>query len=257
MTAMTDETTEPGTEEGRQPTQAPTQMPGGAQNPDSMQTPANGQPPPLFTKRRNLVLAATAAFLTLPLSSALLPPGFGGNAWEFAEALYGLLAVCFILGQGLAGSIALFCIVMNTLRRRPYLEDYRFRVVHTGFSFALVFLVMLTLTLLKGPLPAGSDAAVFDADLWSGKKASALYDEQGITARQAMLSDLVKRVLPGRSRAEIIEILGEPDNINRFDANLIYSTGIERGASLKLDSEWLLIFIDENGIFERYSIAND
>lgn len=39
--------------------------------------------------------------------------------------------------------------------------------------------------------------------------------------------------------------------------DLIYITGPERDSLFGIDSEWLLIWLDENGIYKRHAIVTD
>ena len=75
-----------------------------------------------------------------------------------------------------------------------------------------------------------------------------------------MLADVVQR-LPGRSRAEIESLLGPGLDTFYFKStgrDLIYVTGPCRDSPVgPIDSEWLLIWLDENGVYERHSIAID
>lgn len=87
---------------------------------------------------------------------------------------------------------------------------------------------------------------------------SARYVSYDLTPRQRMLDDLVKNVLPGSTKDEIETLLGEPARTNYFsstDQDLIYLLGAERGVGV--DSEWLLIWFDDTGTFERYEIVTD
>lgn len=39
--------------------------------------------------------------------------------------------------------------------------------------------------------------------------------------------------------------------------DLIYVTGPERDSLFSIDSEWLLIWVDENGIYKRHAVVTD
>ena len=75
-----------------------------------------------------------------------------------------------------------------------------------------------------------------------------------------MLADVVKNVLPGQARDQIEQALGpslETAYFSSIGRDLIYYLGSERDVYLGLDSEWLLIWLDDSGHFKRYKIAND
>jgi len=60
-----------------------------------------------------------------------------------------------------------------------------------------------------------------------------------------MLVDVVKNILPGRTRAEIEEILGPSLETSYFKStgrDLIYGLGPQRDSYFSIDSEWLLTY---------------
>jgi hypothetical protein len=108
-------------------------------------------------------------------------------------------------------------------------------------------------------LPTGSHVRPFDRAAWNHPRSSDSV-EGDITPRQKMLADVVNRVLPGKTRQEIEEKLGASLDSPYFGSSgrdLIYVTGPERDSMFAIDSEWLLIWLDESGRFERYEIATD
>ena len=75
-----------------------------------------------------------------------------------------------------------------------------------------------------------------------------------------MLKDVVEKILPGKNRQEIERVLGpslETDYFRSPDRDLIYYLGPERDGLFNIDSEWLLIWLDEDDKFKQYIIAND
>jgi len=75
-----------------------------------------------------------------------------------------------------------------------------------------------------------------------------------------MLADIASSVLPGRGRAELENVLGpslETPYFKSTGRDLIYMLGPQRDSYFTMDSEWLLIWLDKNGRFERYAIATD
>ena len=74
-----------------------------------------------------------------------------------------------------------------------------------------------------------------------------------------MLGAVVAK-LPQKSRAQIEQTLGPSLETAYFMStgrDIIYILGPERDSIFGLDSEWLLIWLDENEVFERYEIARD
>ena len=63
-----------------------------------------------------------------------------------------------------------------------------------------------------------------------------------------------------KSRADIEELLGPSLQTGYFledGRDLIYYLGTERSSFLRLDSEWILIWIDGQGRLSRYRLATD
>jgi len=107
-------------------------------------------------------------------------------------------------------------------------------------------------------LPTGSYDKQFDREAWLDPE-SANYAAGDITPRQKMLADVVKR-LPGQTHAELENMLGPTLDTPYFKStgrDLIYVTGPERDSLFGIDSEWLLIWVDENGIYKRHAIVTD
>ncbi len=112
----------------------------------------------------------------------------------------------------------------------------------------------------NGTLPTGSDSLAFDSKLWK-QESSIEWQEDGVSEREKMLKDLVENVLPGKNIEEIEKLLGPSLETNYFqsiDKDMIYYLGPERDNYFgNIDSEWLLIWTDKNGVFLRYAIMND
>ena len=65
-------------------------------------------------------------------------------------------------------------------------------------------------------------------------------------ARADMLGDFLKRYpLEGRTRSEVVELLGEPTRTDKWEgAEMIYVLGND-GSYMAIDHEWLLIDLDQ------------
>lgn len=77
--------------------------------------------------------------------------------------------------------------------------------------------------------------------------------------RVDMIDNLLSEVkLKGRSKAEIIDLLGKQEKEVYFKEpnNLVYYLGAERGL-ISMDSEWLVIWFDDRGIVKDYEIQRD
>jgi hypothetical protein len=103
--------------------------------------------------------------------------------------------------------------------------------------FALACLTLMCLSACKQTIP-------FDSAVW--KKSDSW--EQETFPRQGMAQDLINnRKLNGQTRAEVIELLGEPDSEREYEGGhqLNYWLGPDSGYGI--DSEWLMIELDDAG----------
>ena len=108
-------------------------------------------------------------------------------------------------------------------------------------------------------LPPGSAGRAFSSSAWTAPRSTDGRDS-GVSVREQMLEDLVLRVLPGKSRPEIEALLGpslDTPYFRSLDKDLIYYLGPERGHSINIDSEWLLIWLGPGGRFHHCRIVND
>jgi len=97
----------------------------------------------------------------------------------------------------------------------------------------------------------------FDAAIWRNPESSR-WRKDDVTERQKMFDDLVANHLSGKTRGEIESMLGEPDTgyFEGTGRDLLYILGPERGP-FGIDSEWLLIWFDGNGVFGRWAMMRD
>jgi outer membrane protein assembly factor BamE (lipoprotein component of BamABCDE complex) len=68
---------------------------------------------------------------------------------------------------------------------------------------------------------------------------------------------LAKHKLRGMTKQEIVELLGEPDDTDYFSNwDMVYWLGPERGF-MQLDSEWLVIDLDDLQRVSEYRLVTD
>ncbi len=75
-----------------------------------------------------------------------------------------------------------------------------------------------------------------------------------------MLGSLVDRFGTSQDRADLKALLGSSLETPYFEStgrDLIYILGPQRDSFFAIDSEWLLIWLDDSGHFERYEIYTD
>ena len=92
----------------------------------------------------------------------------------------------------------------------------------------------------------------FDPAAWRDKVRVA----QGV--RLGMADRLIAlRALDGKTRAAVVEMLGEPPATGYFSNwDLVYWLGPERGF-ISVDSEWLVLRLDADGRVAEYRILRD
>ncbi|MDD2990459.1 MAG: hypothetical protein PHI64_16080 [Zoogloea sp.] len=76
----------------------------------------------------------------------------------------------------------------------------------------------------------------------------------------APMTSLAFRISLNKSRDEIESMLGPSMDTPYFQStgrDLIYATGPQRDSVFGLDSEWLLIWLDEQGAYKRHAIVTD
>lgn len=178
-------------------------------------------------------------------------PGIG-RSLSYTLAVMAVLAILVVVG-------ILSLAVMLGARRNRRLRSVAcsLLIVCVG-GFALFEISLAADRIIAGDLPTGSGILQFDRETWQ-HEGSCRFVDGDITPRQKMLRDVVEEVLPGMTRAEIEEQLGPSLDTSYFRTtgrDVIYVTGPERGF-IAIDSEWLLIWLDENGRFERYGIYTD
>ena len=199
-----------------------------------------------------LVGLGFALYFGFILTPALVFPAFDAT-WVICSINYSIfLTVAFLLLLALWGGIGF---LVAKVRKRPIGEWTRIpgNIAIVGFSMLVGFLVLHHI--LPYPLPRGSYEHRFSREIWLDPN-SDLGHGQFITPRQKMLGDVVKN-LPGKSRAEVEEMLGPSRDTQKFESlgcDLLYVTGPERASFFGIDSEWFLIWFDEHGVYERYEI---
>lgn len=204
------------------------------------------------------ILIITFLGVLLFWASTFLPrfaPSYFSQEFKFLFFLSVPVIVLIIILFGLI-SLTRF---VNAKRKNQHPS----KISIVGVFLLSSFIILTPLTFLvhrymPRALPTGSDLMPFDSATW--KSEASMDWNDGVSVREQMLKDVVEKILPGKSRQEIESALGPSLETNYFsslDKDLVYYLGPERDGLFNIDSEWLLIWIDENGKFERYVIAND
>ena len=98
------------------------------------------------------------------------------------------------------------------------------------------------------------DVHKFTPALWQDPKAS----QYPRFIRGCLVDDLMAHTpIRGRSRADIVALLGEPPQTGYFkDYDLVYWLGPERGL-MSIDSEWLVMRLDSTGRVAEFRLVTD
>ena len=207
------------------------------------------------TTRRLIEVFASVVYFGL----LLIPewwPAFGATAGYFLYLMTLPFAVLVLIALGFWGAVGLLA---SRTRKSPLQARHR-SLLRISIIALLLFASACGLSAaIRGGLPSGSHLQRFDSVQWKHDAASRSAGGD-ISVRQKMLGDLVKKVLPGRDRRELEEMLGPSLETAYFadtGRDLIYVLGRERESMFAIDSEWLLIWLDGSGRFQRYEIRTD
>jgi hypothetical protein len=134
------------------------------------------------------------------------------------------------------------------------------RRILISIGSGLLFLLAAEGLLLYGPLLNASyreykHRLPFDGATWQDIKRV----EGDDPIRIRMVDDLIRsRRLDRISRTDVEKLLGKPTATNYFkdQYDMVYWLGPERGF-MGIDSEWLAISLDRNGVVRSYNIVHD
>lgn len=209
----------------------------------------------VWSKTWWLVTIVFALYFGFIFTPTFIFPAFDATWYIFAVQLSISLTVPFLLLLALWAGVGL---LLAKVRKRPIGGWTRIpgNAALVGLSMLAAFLALHRL--LPYPLPRGSYENLFSREVWSDPE-SGYGQGQWITPRQKMLGDVVKN-LPGKSHAEVKGMLGTGHDTQYFkslECDLLYVTGPERASFWGIDSEWLLIWFDEHGMYKQHAILID
>lgn len=198
-----------------------------------------------------MISVVSCLVLFAPLFISAARPGIKDNPAFF---LYGLmLGICIFVAL-ISGIFSGAMMLVKLYKKRGFNDFEKASVA----ALLVIVLCVAALKITPRALPTGSDLEVFDQAVWKKTGSDDMREE--ISPRQKMLKDLVKNHLAGKNRAELEAMLGPSMDTEYFRSSgrdLIYPLGRERDMSISVDSEWLLIWLDDKGQYARYKVVND
>ena len=123
----------------------------------------------------------------------------------------------------------------------------------------ILFFPILLAGCSKQVLPSGSYELIFVSSVWK-KSETAKWREGEDSVRQQMLGSLINENLAGKSREQVINLLGSPSTKMDPDGegpSLSYPTGPQRESYFGVDYEWLIIQFDSKNNYKSYYLASD
>jgi hypothetical protein len=210
----------------------------------------------MISNARSLALVVA---LAVYFGLLLIPqwwPAVGATSPYFIYALSLPFALLALILFGCWGAVGL---LVSRSRSSPAQVKHRSMIATSLIGLLLFGSAYGLSAAIKGELPSGSHLLTFESAKWRDDASSQAAGED-ISARQKMLGDVVRNVLPGRDRRQLEEMLGPSLETPYFASSgrdLIYVLGRERDSMFGVDSEWLLIWLDGSGRFERYEVWTD
>jgi hypothetical protein len=192
------------------------------------------------------IFLPAAVYSTTPLLFEV-SPAFG----RFLPAL--AFSLVYVLPAAVyCGVLGMIGLLIAWRRRAAAGFGYRLAATAGLGTVMILALCWQTSSLIRRGLPVGSLSLSFDSSRWKQQGLAG----RGFTDRQAMLGDLARNILQGKSRTEVVNLLGpsEKGGSEADTGDLGYRTGRERWL-LPIDDEWLLISFDSSGRFSRFRVA--
>lgn len=192
------------------------------------------------------------SFITFGITTLYLTFGFYKTLWPyqswFQPVSMAYALSLYFLFPALIVIFGLYSLIASIRAKRRNKDLKSAVVIGPTISVAILFLYVCSPYMPKF-LPNGSHSQSFNSDLWIADDSILVRD--GITNRQKMLGDVIDNVLPGKSRNEIIKLLGLSSDDTNQPALLFY-LGPARGDSSGVEVERLRVHLGPSGNFEKY-----
>jgi len=200
-------------------------------------------------------LAGFFSYFSLLLLTPKAFPAFGASATHFLLTLSSMVLMPVL---AIAAIWTIGALITAKLDGHPLGATSRTAGHITLAGFASFGTCLALASILPSALPTGSYDKPFNKTLWLDPAFATAPPGQA-TPRQMMLAAAIAQ-LPHKSRDEIESMLGPSMDTPYFQStrrDLIYATGPQRDSVFGLDSEWLLIWLDEQGAYKRHAIVTD
>lgn len=183
-------------------------------------------------------------------------PKFAGTPFFFLYVLAVAISLIILCSSFVA--VLIFAAIATV--RRKSMSDRLYSFSLSVITSAIVVVMMIVLArFLPREFPTGSDLLTFDSKTWISDNGNNL-DDHLMTPRQKMLRSTIEEYVQNRTREQVLSALGRPTDTHYFKASgrdFIYYLGPERDSFLGIDSEWLLIWFNEDGKVRKYQITVD
>lgn len=194
--------------------------------------------------------------ITCTLTTLYLAFGFFRSLWPYqswfkvVSTTYALSLLLFIVLVVVANVYSLFALFRSKIKK---IEIHPASVIGPALSFTILA-GFACAPFMPDFLPSGSHLRPFNSEAWIDEHS--MEPKGGITERQKMLGDVVDTILPGKSRNEIIRLLGLSSDDSNQPA-LLYYLGPARGDFFGVEVEWLDITLDSTGHYEKHTVFRE
>jgi hypothetical protein len=204
---------------------------------------------------------AKVALITFGATTLYLAFGFFETLWPYQswfQPVSMAYAISLLVFPAIIVISSLYSLIAWIISKKRNKDLKSAVVIGPTISVTILILYVCTPYLPKF-LPNGSHLQPFNSELWIADDSIIMKD--GITNRQKMIGDVTKNILPGKSRNEIISHLGlfsddsnHPliDDLNQ--PTLVFYLGPARRDFMGVSAEWLRVYLDPSGHFEKYEL---
>lgn len=200
------------------------------------------------------------SLLTFGITSLYLAFGFYETLWPY-QSWFRPVSVVYAISlywvfPALVAIFSLYSLIA-WIRAKRSNKELKYAVVIGPAISATILILYISSPYMPKFLPNGSHSQSFVSDLWIADDSTLVRD--GITNRQKMLGDVIKRVLPGKTKNEIIRHLGltsedknHPSLDDQNQPALVFYLGPARRDSMGSQAEYLKVYLDPSGHYIKY-----